>query len=266
MLTRTWKRFTRWTRPMPAEWARQQLAEQYPGVLNGFQCRPGTIDAKFFRTVVLENEYRLPRFELTDLVLDIGAHIGSFLASAYVRGARRLVGFEPEPDNFAWLQRNARLLGGAASIENVAVWRSDRTGDVLTFAPLTSGYNTGQHSVVFGQAGHSIPTRSLDSILAEHTNEGREPVRFLKIDCEGAEFPILMTSQCLGWVREIAGEFHEFLPENHQIGKMSPAAALDGVREYTMPMLASHLEQRGFCVEFQRTRRYPNLGWFFARR
>ena len=44
-----------------------------------FHTRPGTLDRLIARSVLLDNEYRLPdRFEAGDLVIDVGAHVGSF--------------------------------------------------------------------------------------------------------------------------------------------------------------------------------------------
>jgi hypothetical protein len=41
--------------------------------------RPGTMDRMIFNGVVLHEEYRLPPcFAPADVVIDVGAHIGSF--------------------------------------------------------------------------------------------------------------------------------------------------------------------------------------------
>ncbi len=48
-----------------------------------WRLRPETIDRRVFRQVVVYNEYQLPsRFGPGDVVLDVGAHIGSFALAA----------------------------------------------------------------------------------------------------------------------------------------------------------------------------------------
>jgi len=51
--------------------------------------RDGTLDQAIFNAVVRFNEYRLPeRFVPTDIVIDVGAHIGSFAQAVLSRGCR----------------------------------------------------------------------------------------------------------------------------------------------------------------------------------
>ena len=50
--------------------------------------RNGTLDQAIFNGVVVLNEYRLPeRFAPGDIVIDVGAHIGSFAEAVVSRGA-----------------------------------------------------------------------------------------------------------------------------------------------------------------------------------
>ncbi len=248
-------------------WTKQKLRFVHPGLLQGFQCRPGTIDESFFRKIVLGNEYRLPRFAPEDLVLDIGSHVGSFLVAAYVQGARRLFGFEPEPSNYAWLQRNLPLLKGAAvKIDPRALWRSDQDDTWLTFETGASEYNTGQRTLMYDQGGPPVATRGLDHAIDEIGQGGAKRIRFLKIDCEGAEFPILLTARKLSQIDEIAGEFHEITPETSDLAKLHASFRVGDVDRFTMELLANHLKREGFHVEYEHHARYANIGWFFAKR
>src|SRR5438105_3684382 len=62
--------------------------------------RPRTMDGDIWHSVVGHNEYRLPRrFRPTDIVLDIGAHIGAFSYAALTRGAGRVYAYEPHAGN-----------------------------------------------------------------------------------------------------------------------------------------------------------------------
>jgi predicted RNA methylase len=77
-----------------------------------FHTRPGTLDPNICTEVLAENEYRLPeRFGAEDLVIDIGAHIGSFATACLLRGAGRVVAFEPLPANHAVATVNLARFG-----------------------------------------------------------------------------------------------------------------------------------------------------------
>jgi hypothetical protein len=50
---------------------------------------------------------------------------------------------------------------------------------------------------------------NFDAFVLNITKQGKDRVRFLKLDCEGSEWPILVTSKMLHLVDEIRGEIHE---------------------------------------------------------
>ena len=234
-----------------------------------FSFRPGTFDERIFQEVVAGNEYCLPeRFEPDDIVIDIGMHIGSFCFAALLRGAGHVHGFEAEPGNFALAARNLAGFGDRCRVHDRAVWRSDRKGDVLTFhapPPGAEGANTGGGSVVFPVDGLEVQTVPLDDVLREVTDNGRKRVRFLKIDCEAAEFPILLTSRLLHWIDTIHGEFHELGDGVHDHAPIPEKARVPGVDRFSIEALEAHLRQAGFTVDSIRNGD-SNLGWFFATR
>jgi FkbM family methyltransferase len=233
-----------------------------------FFMRPGTLDERIFQDVVVANEYRLPdRFGPDDIVLDIGMHIGSFCFAALLRGAGQVHGFEAEPGNFALAARNLAAYGDRCRAHNKAVWRSDRTGDVLRFSPPYSGdeLNTGGGNVLCPADGVAVETVALDDILREVSGDGRKRINFLKIDCEGAEFPILLTSRLLHWIDRIHGEFHEVCDGEHNQALIPEMARVPGVERFSIKVLAAHLRLAGFTVEYVRNGA-SNLGSFFATR
>src|SRR5262245_45549865 len=97
-----------------------------------FIFRPGTMDEEIFHSVVTYNEYRLPdTLQAEDIIVDIGAHIGSFCYAVLQRGARHVYGFEPEPGNYECAVRNLQAFGDHVHLYNEAIWRSDREGGKL---------------------------------------------------------------------------------------------------------------------------------------
>ena len=224
------------------------------------QLRPGTDDEVVWRSVVEGNEYRLPeRLAPADVVLDLGAHVGVFSHLALERGSRRVIAFEAEPENARRARANLAAWGPAVEVHQKAVWRSDRPPEVLHFSPSHEASATGGGNVFFRDEGPPVESIALDDVLA---SLGR--VRFLKIDVEAAEFPILLTSRRLRDVDEIAGEFHEVAGalDPHVIPEW---ARVPGHERFTIEALAAHLRRQAFSVWWVRMPD-SHLGLFFATR
>jgi FkbM family methyltransferase len=227
-----------------------------------FFIRPETNDFHIFEAVVWQNEYGLPdRLPGDEVVIDIGAHIGSFTYAALMRGAARVYAFEAHPINYVVALKNLERFAGRAVCRELAVWRSDSAGETLFNDPLInySKPNTGGFSVVYNDFGLAVQTIALDEILLEASEGLSRPIHLLKIDCEGAEYPILFTSKYLAIVKEICGEYHE-IPSNI----IPPRAKVKGVEEFNRHSLKKFLEAQGFAVEL--TPHGYDDGIFHARR
>ena len=248
--------------------------------------RAGTLDQAIFNAVVRFNEYRLPeRFAPTDIVIDVGAHIGSFAQAVLSRGCRNVYCVEPDRSNveIAAAHLKSHIESGEVQLVTGAAWRSDQNADELhldryrafpdSWPGLAGIINTGSASVVWG-CGEPVAKIAFDDIVDRATNHGERQVRLLKLDCEGAEWPVLLTSRRLGLIREICGEFHEiggdFLGISEGHAASEPVFSLPGFAKFTVDVLVAHLESAGFTVAYRRHRR-PNgepegLGIFFATR
>ena len=78
------------------------------------QFRDGTWDEMIWMCVARDNEYLLPsRFQADDVIIDIGAHIGSFTYAVLDRGAGLVIAVEANRDNFRQLQHNIHHSCGA---------------------------------------------------------------------------------------------------------------------------------------------------------
>jgi FkbM family methyltransferase len=246
--------------------------------------RPGTPDRMIFNDVVGRNEYRLPdRFTPSDVVIDVGAHIGSFAYAVVQRGCRLVSCFEPDRDNCrsAATHLQSYVDAGQVRLSEKAVWRSDANDDQLrfdgyqpfpaSFAGMEGIINTGNGSVLWG-TGDAVAKIGLDEVIDEITEGGTRRVRLLKLDCEGAEWPILLTSRRLHLIDEIVGEFHELGGPFLEIGEERPPTPLvfhsDRVAQFTIDELERWLTGAGFQVTHHRHRRpdgaLEGLGLFFA--
>jgi FkbM family methyltransferase len=114
---------------------------------------------------------------------DVGAHVGfySLMASRRVGRAGRVVAFEPNPRNIAYLRRHVTL-NAAPNIEIVEAAVSSRSGWVGFEAPGDS--SMGQ---VRDDTDPWVPSVSLDAWSAEHAVFPA----VVKIDVEGHELPVL---------------------------------------------------------------------------
>jgi FkbM family methyltransferase len=250
------------------------------------EFRNGTLDQAIFNGVVVHNEYRLPeRFAPGDIVIDIGAHIGSFAQAVLSRGCRNVYGIEADGANFEIAAAYLRpyIDKGHLQLVRGAVWRSDRNTDQLRFDgyhPFPKSFtgmegiiNTGNGSVVWG-SGEPVAKLAFDEIVDRVTNHGEHRVRLLKLDCEGAEWPVLLTSQRLGLIDEICGEFHEIGGEYLEISEdrteKQPVFSFESVEKFTIDVLVKYLTDAGFTVTWHRHKRptgaLEGLGLFFAMR
>lgn len=172
--------------------------------------REHTWDENIWKSVAVNNEYDLPqRFDADDVILDIGAHIGSFAYAALDRGAGKVFSVEPDPDNFLYLRHNlhaaCRATDRAVCI-SAACWRSDIPSGVVHYAAV--GSNTGGGNSL-GDTGLPVLALSLDALAtltASASSGGR--IRLVKLDCEGGEWPILYTAHVYAIVDAFVGEYH----------------------------------------------------------
>jgi FkbM family methyltransferase len=149
--------------------------------------------------VLLDDLYDVPGLRDVHVVVDLGSHIGTSIMFFRQRHPDAAIhGFEPDPHTFARLRANVGDLDGVTIDPRAA---SGTVGDAV-FHP--SG-NSLASSLVGSGRGVRVGTVTLDAIMDEL---GIDAIDLLKIDVEGAEYDVLASSQRLGDVRVIVGEFH----------------------------------------------------------
>ena len=222
-----------------------------------FLLRPGTIDRRLFREVVIHNAYQLPsRFGPADIILDIGAHVGSFAHAVLKRGAGTVHCCEASPDNFRLLQHNLQPFRDRVRLSPCAIWRSDQPLTQVSFHNPGDPRNTGAGRVTLDPSSEPVPVRAFDELVTQATRGGGR-IQMLKLDCEGSEWPILLTSRMLHLVDSICGEYH--------LGTDSEPFAVAGYPAFTPHLLDRYLSEHGFEVRLQESKN-PCLGLFFAER
>ncbi|MDA4122806.1 MAG: FkbM family methyltransferase [Thaumarchaeota archaeon] len=177
-------------------------------------------DASTLEEVVYKDIYEKERKIMPgDVVLDVGAHIGSFTlkAAKEVGPEGRVVSFEPSSENFKLLTLNVNSNDYKnAKLFNVAVGSGPGT------AKLHLGNRKGTNSLLSDAGAENVgieevPIRTLDSVADELK---LSKVSFVKIDVEGFELEVLKGARNVlsSSHPSLAMETHDFGPSEEEIG------------------------------------------------
>ncbi len=182
------------------------------------------------------------------IVIDIGAHIGSFsLFAATMLKNAKVLSFEPEPNNFELLKENIRI--------------NDLENEIFPFQIALAGKgvkeiqlnahpdNLGMYSSVLLYKNLQKDKKEIffktKAISLEQVFEKNQLSKcdLLKIDCEGCEYSVLLSTpeNILRKIRNITLEYHK-------------GGDVDEIKQY--------LEQTGFKTRFDQAISNPIIGWF----
>lgn len=180
-------------------------------------------------------------------IIDIGAGIGDFTIQAAHRFPdNRIFAFEPFPESYSLLEENLRL----NSIQNAVAFPAavgpnagNMTLDLSRGEPLQI-QSTAQENTPSGQT-IEVPSQTLTDLFQTHAIEH---CHLLKLDCEGAEYSILMENShaWLPRVESISLEYH------------------DGINEFSHHDLVDFLSDQGFNITVAPNYVHPNLGYLYA--
>jgi len=147
--------------------------------------------AEIYQEIFIERSYFTPRCDIRpgDVVLDAGAHIGTFTLYALIHSAEHVIAVEPNSNTFPYLLRNLAESGFPSSSYTPvcsALWSSVLgRGRRLRF--LRGRSSIGSH-VVGPTSSYNcyVNATTIDALSEAH---GR--IDFIKIDTEGCELQIL---------------------------------------------------------------------------
>lgn len=144
----------------------------------------------------------------SDIVLDIGAHIGTFTALAAL-SAFAVIGVEPEASNVELLSMNMGQFHNAIIYAGAVV--GDAYPDKYVNLYVNNKTNTGGHTLTptRGRAYTAVKAIKFVSLLAKYNPT------YLKLDCEGAEYDFMFTA-LPEYLRVIVGELHLTPKANRQ--------------------------------------------------
>jgi len=183
-------------------------------------------------------------------VLDIGAGVGDFsLYAAYGNPQTVVYAYEPFPDSYKLMIKNLTM----NAIDNVmafqqAIWsQNGRLALDLSAGEPLQIMSKGPELAGEYRDAITVQAYSLDQVLQNHEIG---VVNLLKMDCEGAEYAILLgaSGQVIAKIERIIMEYHDMDTEhNHQV-------------------LVSFLEKMGFKVSTQKNFVHDHIGYLFATR
>ncbi|GAG86703.1 unnamed protein product, partial [marine sediment metagenome] len=125
-----------------------------------------------------------------DIVIDVGAEVGTFSLKAAYQKAAKIIAIEPHPDNFEMLNRNIEsnpLLCSIAEIQPIQIALANILGKVKLY---DSEY-PGSHSIAGAVDPNKFIMVDIDTLdnLLDHLKISK--VNFIKMDVEGAAHYVL---------------------------------------------------------------------------
>ncbi len=215
---------------------------------SGVQFRVrGAMDVWIVKETYLDRFYERYGTSIGDgwAVMDIGAGIGDYaLYAALVHPQNTVYAFEPFPESFALLQENLQL----NQVSNVQAFPQAIAAETGTLAlDLSSGEPLQFSTEGPATLGDTLTVPSLS--LAEALERlALKRCHVLKMDCEGAEYGILLNSPnwVLDRIERIVMEYHE------------------GVTSYGHGDLAEFLESKGFQVRTWPNPVHAHLGFLYG--
>jgi FkbM family methyltransferase len=178
------------------------------------------------------------------IILDIGAHIGAFsLLAASKVPTGKVYAIEACKDTFDVLSKNV-WLNNFRNISAHHLALADKKGSTKLF------YDSGNwgHSIVspLSSCGETVMTDTLTNFVNDNKIT---KCHFMKLNCEGAEFPIL-----LGTPRDVLKRFEVVLVLYH----------CDLWKNTTEKDLIDHFEAGGFKTSVRNKAQSVNRGWIVA--
>ena len=209
------------------------------------------MDVWIVKETCLDRDYEVNGIAITDgwTVIDIGSGIGEFaIMTAKEHPNCQIYAYEPFPESYALLQDNLAL--NKADNVNAFQIAVGSTSGKMTLA--TTGEAVQHTTTGSDVSGNATSLIEVQGISFEELFEANNILccDFLKLDCEGCEFELLLNASptTLQKINHICMEYH------------------NGFTEYSHTDLVTHLEENGFQVKVSPNPVHDFLGFMHAYR
>ncbi len=166
-----------------------------------------------YKDIFLRRIYYFKAMRPQPLILDCGSNIGvSIIYFKHLYPEARIVGFEPDPRVFPYLEKNVAS-NGLRGVRMIQAALSSKEGRSDFFSDGKYGGGLSRH-LVTDESQDWVRAKVESVRLRDYLHE---PVDFLKINIEGAECEVLEDSEDrLRQVQEMIIEYHHLpgLPRN----------------------------------------------------
>ena len=187
---------------------------------NGTKCiiRNKSDSVVFLENFFLDSYTQEKGFDIkeNDLIIDVGGHVGYFTIYAAKKAKNgKIITFEPSKESFNVLKNNLKINNiQNVIIENVGV--GAKSGTAILNVDMTHGIGNSIFYSSKNSEKEDIRITTIPEIVKKYKIES---IDLLKLDCEGAEFEIIlnMPSAILNITKKISMELHEI--ENFDIEK-----------------------------------------------
>mgnify|MGYP001205732651 CR=1 FL=1 len=177
-------------------------------MLDNFEYRKNTTDENVIKEIIYKQAYRKRKIDFkiepNDVWLDGGAHIGVFGLYAAQNGAKKVYCYEPEPENFGILKKNADIINTqfSTNIEthNFAINQTGGVGQ-FTIAP-----NTWRHSLMTHYK-KKLPTMNIECKKIDDVLQQHKDINCIKLDIEGSEIEILKNEHDFSNINKLVFEY-----------------------------------------------------------
>ena len=205
-----------------------------------FKVRPEFSDASYIKEIFEDRTYKKLTINEDDVVLDAGANIGVFAVWACRQGAKHVVSFEPEQDNYDLALANIELNGYQ---DRVTLIRAALVGNDESHRDLSVNVrkNKGYHSLIQkrGRDTVTVPAVSFNEVVRIY-----QPTVW-KLDIEGAEVECLRSLESFQSCRELIMEFHTNVLNDGKNGHVLYSEIIDGIVRPNFDINAKRAEELG---------------------
>jgi FkbM family methyltransferase len=214
--------------------------------------RPGTADEEVLKESFEHDLFLtgVPEYKIKShhIIVDVGAHIGCFSLLAAGKATKgKIYSFEPSAETHQLLEKNVQ----ANHLTNITTFQSALAAKDGT----TSLY----HDTVTGNWGHTITkaisaeTETVNCMTVETfiKSEGIGRIDFMKFNCEGAEYSILLNTSpvLLQRIKCMLILYHGYLEES-----------------YSEKQLTGYLSNAGFKIHHRFRNKKDDSGWLIVYR